>query len=197
MLGIDSEPAKWVLRQLERICYEHYVAASPRTELLLGLTQVNLVRALMLHMDILGYTSTQMHNDALSPFCMVGPSRIGNEVGSLPSSLQPTALQRSTPHHPWLDLFPIPQIRDNLIDLESLVDEYGLCEDLCSSTEGTAGILVWKEPWDPTGWEVTSSFASVWGFAIKDCWDLFRSTNYWRMKRGDKPLFHIPPAMRS
>lgn len=83
-------------------------------------------------------------------------------------------------------------MRDNLIAVESFIDEYGLCADLCSSIEGTAGILVWKDPWDPTGWEVTSSFASVWGLAIKDCWDLFRSTNYWRLKRGEKPLFRIP-----
>ncbi|OBT42470.1 hypothetical protein VE00_07914 [Pseudogymnoascus sp. WSF 3629] len=193
-LGIHSEQAKWVACQLEHICYSHYLADSPRTELLLGLTQVNLIRALMFNIDVLGYTSTQMHNDALSPFCIAGPSRVGDELASLPLSLQPTALQRSTPHHPWLDLFPITQMRDNLIAVESFVDEYGLCADLCSSIEGTAGILVWKDPWDPTGWEVTSSFASVWGLAIKDCWDLFRSTNYWRVKRGEKPLFHIPPV---
>lgn len=192
MLGIYSEPAKWTLHHLERISYDHYSAGSPCTELLLGLTQVNLIRALMLNIDILGYTPTQMHNDALSRFCVAGPSQAGDEIVSLPPSLRPTALQRSTPHHPWLDLFPIPQMRDNLVALESLVDEYGLCEDLCSSVEGTAGILVWKDPWDPTGWEVTSSFASVWGLAIKDCWGLFRSTNYWRVKRGEKSLFHIP-----
>ncbi|KAH8698528.1 hypothetical protein BGW36DRAFT_376268 [Talaromyces proteolyticus] len=193
MLGIYSEPAKWILRLLERITYDHYATGSPSTELLLGLTQLNLIRALMFNIDILGYTQTQMHNDALSPFCIAGPSQVGDEIVSSPPSLQPTALQRSTPHHPWLDLFPIPQMRDNLITLESFVDEYGLCEDLCRSIEGTAGILVWKDSWDPTGWEVTSSFASAWGLTIKGCWDLFQSTNYWRVKRGEKPLFRIPP----
>jgi hypothetical protein len=194
MLGISSEQAIWVVRQLEHICYNHYMARSLRTELLLGLTQVNLIRALIFNTNILGYTSSQMHNDALSPFCIAGPSRVGDELASLPFSLQPTALQSSTPHHPWLDLFPIPQMRDNLIALESFVDEYGLCEDLCSTGEGTTGMLVWKDPWDPASWEVTSSFVSVWGLAIKDCWDLFLSTNHWRVKRGEKPLFYIPPC---
>jgi hypothetical protein len=45
-----------------------------------------------------------------------------------------------------LDLFPSPQMRDNLIVLEPFVDEYGLCEGLCNPMEGTAGILVWKDP---------------------------------------------------
>ncbi|KAJ5432726.1 uncharacterized protein N7458_011882 [Penicillium daleae] len=152
-LGIHSEETKWVLRRLECICHDHYLTGSPRTELLLGLTQLNLTRALIHNIEILGYQSILMHNDALSPFCIAGPSLAGNEVMSLPVSLRPTALQLSTPHHPWLDLFPSPQMRDNLIVLEPLVDEYELCEDLCNSMEGTAGILVWKDPWDPTGWE--------------------------------------------
>ncbi|CAI7678993.1 unnamed protein product [Penicillium pancosmium] len=193
-LGIYSEEAKWVLRQLEYIYHDRYWTGSARTELLLGLTQLNLTRALMHNIEILGYESSSMHNEALSPFCIAGPS---NPMVSLPPSLQPTALQLSTPHHPWLDLFPSPQMRDNLIALEPLVDEYGLCEDLCSSTEGTTGILVWKDPWDPSGWEITSSFMSVWGLTVYDCWDLFRSTNHWRMKRGEKVLFYIPPAIRS
>ncbi|KAJ5602266.1 hypothetical protein N7510_011800 [Penicillium lagena] len=196
-LGIHSEGTKWVLRQLECICYDRYLTGSPQTELLLGLTQLNLTRALVHNMEILGYQSRPMHNEALSPFCIAGPSQTGNEMVSLPPSLEPTALQLSTPHHPWLDLFPSPQMRNNLIVLEPFVDEYGLCEDLCSSTEGTAGILVWKDPWDPTGWEVTSSFMSIWGLVVRNCWDLFRSTNHWRLKRGEKLLFYIPPAIRS
>ena len=196
-LGIHSEETKWVLRQLECICHDSYLTGSLRTELLLGLTQLNLIRALMYNIDILGYQSSPMHNEALSPFCIAGPSLVDNEVVSLPRSLQPTALQLSTPHHPWLDLFPSPQMRDNLIILESLVDEYGLCEDLCNTMEGTAGILVWEDPWDPTGWEVTSSFMSAWGLTVQNCWDLFRSTNHWRLKRGEKLLFYIPPAIRS
>lgn len=196
-LGIHSDETKWVLRQLECICHDHYLTGSPRTELLLGLTQLNLTRALICNIGILGYQSILMHSEALSPFCIAGPSLAGNEVMSLPVSLRPTALQLSTPHHPWLDLFPSPQMRDNLIVLEPLVDEYGLCEGLCNSMEGTAGILVWKDPWDPTGWEVTRSFMSAWGLAVHNCWDLVRSTNNWRLKRGEKPLFYVPPAICS
>ena len=196
-LGIYSEETKRVLSQLECICHNHYLTGSPRTELLLGLTQLNLTRALIYNIEILGYQSALLHDEALSPFCITGPSLAGNEVMSLPASLQPTALQLSTPHHPWLDLFPSPQMRDNLIALEPLVDEYRLCEDLCNSMEGTAGILVWKDPWDPTGWEVTRSFMSVWGLTVHNCWDLFRSTNHWRLKREEKLLFYVPPAIRS
>jgi hypothetical protein len=112
----------------------------------------------MYNIEILRYQSIPMHDEVLSPFCIAGPSLACNEVVSLPVSLQPTALQLSTPHHPWLDLFPSPQMRDNLVVLEPLVDDYGLCEGLCNSMEGTAGILVWKDSWDPTGWEITKLF---------------------------------------
>jgi hypothetical protein len=196
-LGIYSKETKWVLRQLQCICHDRYLTGSPRTDLLLGLTQLNLTRALMYNIEILGYQSIPMHSEGLSPFCIAGPSLASNEVASFPVSLQPTALHFWTPHHPWLDLFPSPQMRDNLIVLEPLVDEYRLCEALCNSMEGTAGILVWKDPWDPTGWEVTSSFMSAWGLTFHNCWDLFRSTNYWRLKRGEKLLFDVPPAIRS
>ncbi|KAJ6149070.1 hypothetical protein N7471_000269 [Penicillium samsonianum] len=196
-LKIHSEKMKWVIRQLEWIFHDRSLAGSPCTELLLGLTQLNLTRALMHNIEILGYQSSLMHNEALSPFCIAGPSQADNEIVSLPPSLQPTSNQLSTPHHPWLDLFPSPQMRDNLIVLEPLLDEYGLCGDLCKSTEGTAGILVWKDPWDPTGWEITSSFMSIWGLTVQNCWDLFRSTNYWRLKREEKLLFYIPSAICS
>ena len=95
-----------------------YLSGSPRTELLLGLTQLNLTRALIYNIEILGYQSILMHDESLSPFCIAGPSLAGKEVMSLPVSLQPTALQLSTPHHSWLGLFPSPQIRNNLIVLD-------------------------------------------------------------------------------
>lgn len=189
-LGFYSEQINWIIRQLESICFNYYTAASPRTELLLGLTQLNLIRALIFNIDILGYTPAHMHNDALSPFCIASSPRVNEETAVLPPSLRPTALQRSTPHHPWLDLFPIPRMRDNLIAIESLGNEYGLCEALCSSMDGTSGMLVWKDPWDPAGWEVTSRFACTSGSIIEGCWDLFQSTNYWRIKRGEKLLFY-------
>lgn len=54
------------------------------------------------------------------------------------------------------------------------------------------GVLVWRDPWDPSGWEVTESFVRAWGWAVVGCWDLFHSTNKWRELRGEKPLFRIP-----
>jgi hypothetical protein len=58
-------------------------------------------------------------------------------------------------------------------------------------------MLVWKDPWDPTGCEVTRSFMSAWGLVVHNRCDLFRSTNYWRLKRGEKLLFYVPPAIHS
>lgn len=77
-----------------------------------------------------------MHYDAVSPFATLRPGYIGNQ--SLPLSLQPTALQRSKEHHPWLDCFPFPSMRDNLLRALDGFDEDQLCLDIMGS-----GIRPW------------------------------------------------------
>jgi hypothetical protein len=181
-----------ILRRLELFIYAEYAVGSPRTELLLGLTQLNFLRALITNIDVLNLSPAQMDDEAISPFNIAGPKHSDYQDNSLPPALQSTAVQRKIPHHPWLDLLPIPKMRDHLILAGDSFDEVQLCHDLCGyriSERGQTGMIVWKDPWDPTGWEVTESFLGKWGWAVQGCWDLFQSTNYWRMKRGEKPLF--------
>ncbi|KAL6229064.1 hypothetical protein BDW75DRAFT_225735 [Aspergillus navahoensis] len=56
---------------------------------------------------------------------------------------------------------------------------------------GETGIVVWKEPWDPCGWEVTKSSIQRWGWTVRNCSELLHSTNAWRRYRGGKPLFSV------
>ena len=189
ILHLDFPETKALMQHLESIA--HYMLGSPRTDLLLHLTQLNFTRALMENTRILGLTSDKLHDDAISPFNTAGPWQYDFEY-CLPSTLQPTMTQRSIEHHPWLDLIPISQMRDNLIRAGESYDETQLCLDMKgsgSARDGGAGIIVWRDPWDPSGWEVTEAFARSWGWVIGNCRDLFQSTNHWRAKRNEKPLF--------
>ena len=124
-------------------------------------------------------------------FNIAGPWQFDSER-SLPPSLQPTATQRSIEHHPWLDLLPVPQMRDNLIRAGDFEDEEQLClnmKGIGRARSKNTGIVDWRDPWDPAGWEVTEAFACSWEWVIRDCRDLAHSTNQWRISRKEKSLF--------
>jgi hypothetical protein len=190
ILGSQADDTRRSIHRLEAMYYAEYKIGSPRTDLLLGLVQLNYLRALIANIDVLGLKAADMHDDAISPFCTSGAwEHAGRQ---LPSSLRPTILQSTLPHHPWLDLLPSSKFRDNLILAEDTYDDVELCHDMCgyqTSIEKHTGVIVWKDPWDPLGWELTETFYKKWSWALQDCWDLFQSTNSWRMKRGEKPLF--------
>lgn len=193
ILDLDSAATKARMQYLETMAYRSYILGSPHSDLLLHLTQLNFTRALMENTRILGLTSDKLHDDALSPFNTAGPWEYDLQ-GCLPPTLQPTLTQRNTLHHPWLDLLPVPQMRDNLIHAGELFDETQLCLDMKghrNTRTGQTGIIVWKEPWDPAGWEVTEAFARSWGWVIWNCSELFQSTNSWRAKRNERPLFRV------
>jgi hypothetical protein len=159
--------------------------------MLLHLIQYNFIKALIENMAVIGLTHEQLDDDAISPFNTMGPSH-HDSLSSLPLSLRATDIQRTIPHHPWLDLLPFPQMRDNLISAGESYDETQLCLDMKGYGNPDidhTGIIVWRDPWDPKGWEVTESFARNWGWVLHRCSDLFRSTNLWRARRGERPLF--------
>ncbi|TGO76833.1 hypothetical protein BELL_0134g00040 [Botrytis elliptica] len=90
-----------------------------------------------------------------------------------------------------IDCLPVPQMRQNLIPAGNTYDVMDLCGDLVglfSAGTGRTGMVIWGEPWDVAGWEVTEGFLERWGWTIKGCWDLFESTNRWRAERGQMAL---------
>lgn len=189
------------LERLETRIRLEFAQGSPRADLLLGITQLNIIRALHANQKILGYTDDDMHDDALSGFnrhLQLSPSSqqyiVKTIKSELPPPLQPTAIQQTIPHHPWLDMIPIPRMRENLIRAGDTIDDVKLCHDICGYRVSETGILIWGEPWDPSTWEVTERFLQLWGWTVRDCWELFHSTNKWRLKRGERPLFAIPPS---
>jgi hypothetical protein len=162
---------------------------SPRTDQRLTLIQFNVFRALISNTFSLGFTMEWLQEDAISPFC--SDHFDASCAISFPKSLSPTPLQRSTSHHPWIDLFPFPKMRDNMLLAAEHYDEYALCNNLVDFEDVThekTGLIVWKQPWDPSGWEVSESFLEDWAWVVEGCYELVQSTNYWRMRRGESEL---------
>jgi hypothetical protein len=159
---------------------------------LLVLIKFNIFRAMLHNALTLGVlTEKLMEDDTVSHFH--SPSYFRCEENLLPPSLRPTRLQREIPHHPWIDLLPIPGMRDNLLLAGDSFDEMDLCGDLIglfSESKGRSGMIIWKDPWDTDGWEITDDFLKNWGWTIEGCWELFDSTNRWRAHRAERPLLY-------
>lgn len=123
------------------------------------------------------------------------PTITTNSYTSLAPPLHPTDLQRTVHHHPYIDIFPMPSVRDKLLlaqesaaiefdDMELCMDVFGMGSS--APNDGKAGMIIWGEPWDPWGWEVSESMVRKWPWLITD--ELLRSTNYWRAKRMEEPI---------
>ncbi|KAJ2974567.1 hypothetical protein NQ176_g5986 [Zarea fungicola] len=161
---------------------------------LIPLIQFNAFRATLTNLVIL---STAYH---VSFPCDIGEVLRATPLYALPSSpppsLIPTALQRAVPHDNWIDLLPDPIMRDNAMRNMHLIQPSEICGDMLGygsqgqNTIEMTGVLVWGDPWDPAGWEMTEGFLKRWGFLLKGCERTLSATNYWRAQRGDEPLVY-------
>ncbi|KAK9328847.1 hypothetical protein V1520DRAFT_370875 [Lipomyces starkeyi] len=177
------------MARYETLAHRDYMLGSPRVDQLITLIQFNVFRALVSNTFTLGFTMEWLEEDAISPW---NSSSFELNRAFCPTSLRPTMLQRTISHHPWIDLFPIPKMRDNLLLAGDSYDETALCNDLidfCDVPNEKTGLIVWSDPWDPSGWEVSEVFLSKWAWVIKGCDEIVESTNYWRVKRGENMLF--------
>ncbi|KAK5264427.1 hypothetical protein LTR99_010153 [Exophiala xenobiotica] len=169
--------------------YHSYISGNPSADHRLSLTRMNVYRAFVYNMLLIGITWEWMADDSISPICVTGPPRL---VRSLPVTLLPTSLQQTQTHHTWIDLFPLPAMRDNLIQAGNDWDDEELCTDIMGYWDGNAGggsgLIVWGDPSDPSNWEVTDGFLRKWSWTLRGCYELLQSTNHWRTKRGDSPL---------
>lgn len=153
----------------------------------------NIINALAGNAAALGLSELWLLCVATSPFGqrVLDPRAKINSSSSVPDSLRPTELQLSLPHHPWIDVFPIPRLRDNILmasySSESMEDE--LWYDMVEMRIGRHSIdnpslIVWGRSWDIRCWEATPAFVRKWGVLIEGCPELLESTNYWRRRRG-------------
>lgn len=81
---------------------------------------------------------------------------------NVPESLYPTPLQLAIPHHNWIDGWPFPRMRDNLIILKGNLDVNELFGDFArmDTFKITDGAL----SFDPKVWRIAPQFAAKWGY---------------------------------
>ncbi|KAH8430540.1 bZIP transcription factor [Aspergillus melleus] len=164
--------------------YKRHYAADPCLDHLLTLSKLNVLRAFVDIMGVLGLSMQAMEDDeAVSLY--TNQNLLQQDGGTnVPPSLLPTTTQCSIPHHPWLDCFPFPQMRDNLITAPEGFNDCELCMDMMDPANGDIGIMVWDDPWFPQSWEVSELFVQKWAWVIKGCEEVLISSNYWRARRG-------------
>ncbi|KAI5923676.1 hypothetical protein F4810DRAFT_202797 [Camillea tinctor] len=186
-----------IIQQLSEQAYARYLAHDLRPENLVRLVQVNIFHALQGNADVLRLSTSWLLCDSISPFGQYGPSpaTIKTHPHTCPENLRPTALQLSVSHHPWIDLLPWPELRNNLLLLtrDELIDEDDLCHDVVEfdssvSCSDMAGFIIWGEPWDPRGWEASAAFLRKWAWTLHGCTSILEATNHWREKRGERKL---------
>ncbi|KXJ87976.1 hypothetical protein Micbo1qcDRAFT_197590 [Microdochium bolleyi] len=205
----DLPHKRAVLARFAEHALASYRAGNPSADHRLRIIQLNTINGLTCNAAALGFTFDWLVCETLSPFGPVPASGTlarppaaltcrthAGEPLAAPRSLAPTAKQRSVAHHPWLDLFPLPRMRDNLIAActahLSAEDEERLFQDIMESGGTTrsewAGLGIWGDPWDPYSWEVSVPFLRNWGWLIRGCPELIVSTNHWRRQRGEEPI---------
>ncbi|KAF7920179.1 uncharacterized protein EAE97_011520 [Botrytis byssoidea] len=119
-----------MLATFEEEARRNYSMGSPQTDQLLTLIQFNVFRALIKNTRTMGWNLDWLDCtiDPLSPWLNLSTKFVPG--AHCPQALCPTNIQRTIPHHPWLDLWPIPQMRDNLLLHAGSYDEDRLCNDL-------------------------------------------------------------------
>ncbi|RAH48759.1 DUF3425 domain-containing protein [Aspergillus brunneoviolaceus CBS 621.78] len=171
-----------MMTRFSAAAYDRYYAADPCLDHLFTLSKFNVLRAFVDNMVTLGLSIDAMGDDVISPFNMAFPGNPSRQT--LPASLFPTSTQCTISHHPWLDCFPFPRMRDNLVRAADSFNDCELCTDIVDPTNGDIGMMVWGDPWLPQSWEVSQLFVTKWAWVIEGCPEIIVHSNYWRGRRG-------------
>lgn len=155
---------------------------------LIGFT---LARALVRIADRLGCTN-HWELDCISPF----NQGTGTPAHQLPEAWRPTPSQIVVPHHPLLDFFPWPGVRDRIINIMTLPDEMrptnakgplavvNFAYDVEDDAEGVR--IFGDDPYEPASWEVGQLLFERWWFLFDR--EVIANSNRWRRMRGAPPL---------
>ena len=171
--------------------YVDYIMNAPRLSQLPFLITLNINIAMAKNATIMGFKREILCVEgSISPFNYSGPSQIPI---SYPRSLEPTLVQQNIVHHPWLDVFPFPNFRNNVIQAcaANIMDDGDLCADISEiNQENTekASLIVWGESSNPECWEASILFFRKWGWLLNGCPEVLEATNRWRQSRGEKLL---------
>lgn len=180
---------------LARDAYLQHTMNTPRLTQLPFLITLNINIAMAGNATRLGLEPGILcREESISPFNLSGASTYVTATTPCPEKLKSTPVQRETVHHPWIDVFPFPVFRDNVIRAveAGLMDEDELCGDIAEANfDGTPrpSLIIWGRPCDPSGWEASVLFLRKWGWLLKGCSELMEATNRWRETRGEARIY--------
>ncbi|KAH9225108.1 hypothetical protein K456DRAFT_1852918 [Colletotrichum gloeosporioides 23] len=176
--------------------YEDYHHGAPKLEHLQLLVRLNVLGAIAHNAALLQYRAKGLcHPDLISPLNLQGPDILAMSLLSqpCPNGLRPTTLQVTVMHHPWIDLIPSPQFRENVLRAMTagLLDSKELGLDILNVDNilsSSPSFIVWGESWDLRGWEANLPFWRKWGWLMEGCPVLLEATNIWRRMRGEAKI---------
>ncbi|KAL5048237.1 hypothetical protein BDW71DRAFT_196262 [Aspergillus fruticulosus] len=120
----------------------------------------------------------------------------------LKHDLRPTKEQITINHHPIIDVYPFPTLRNNLVSRQGEYDEDEFFHDslaglICWGSAGvglrdrnvSAGKASTGTPWDLRSWEAQEWFLKkYWNLMGGEDGELVRQTEWWRSIRGEDAL---------
>jgi Domain of unknown function (DUF3425) len=167
---------------------------------LITLIQYNVLRACLANLKLLNLVeAANTGEECGSPVLKIltDPTPV-SETGKplIPPHLEPTTLQRTVEHAPWIDIIPHPVWRDNLIRASGTYSAEEICNDVVGGLWDDdpdpdileRGVIAWSPPWDISGWEVSEGFLKKWGWILRGCDEVLAATNRWRRMRGEDDL---------
>jgi len=120
--------------------------------------------ALSLHLTLpflLRTHQSPFHIPSIPPSSSPTHLLISSRKPHIPPHLQPTLPQILYPHHPYIDLIPIPRLRENIIMLGMIGGSFNPME--LKMDIFREGLFCSKgEAWDGRGWEVAPWFVEKW-----------------------------------
>ncbi|KAK1656700.1 hypothetical protein BDP55DRAFT_688218 [Colletotrichum godetiae] len=176
--------------------YEDYHHGAPKLEHLQLLVRLNVLGAIAHNAVLLQFRFKGLcRPDLVSPLNLQGTDIPAMSLLSqpCPNGLRPTTLQVTVMHHPWIDLIPSPQFRENVLRAMTagLLESKELGLDLLNVDNilsDSPSFIIWGESWDLRGWEASLSFWRKWGWLMEGCPVLLEATNFWRQKRGEAKI---------
>lgn len=162
---------------------------------LLTLVQFNVLRGSLANRQLLdnalsvdGRVDSTMTPTEMHVLPLLSPTALAR----VPPCLRPTPHQRTVLHPSWIDIFPHPTIRDNLILANGVFDADrlwldvvgGLFEGIDDDSEAS-GVMLWETPWTWQGWELTEGFIERWGWMLQGCKEVLDETNRRRQERDE------------
>lgn len=109
------------------------------------------------------YAALYMNGQIMGLECTICAPILSTPVGpDVPLPLHPTEMQLTLKHFTWLDRFPFPKFRDNIITLGGIFDEEDFIADLF--LQDSFQLRPEGKSWDPLDWKVGSGFMKKWGY---------------------------------